>query len=353
MTDIDLRQLTTMMAIAEDGTFSRAANRLGYAQASVSKQIRALERAIGGSVFDRPGGPRPVQLTPLGAVVLEHGRALLSKADALADAVERFKAGDGRIDIGTMQSVSNVILPGIIRRLEQEHPTCEIRLSETEEDEAQIGDLDLLFYDGPISEDAEHVLLLEDPYVVVARPGELPSGVVPAAKLDGKAAVAWPETCDQPRMEQTLARAGARLRVVFRSAGNETILAMVRAGIGLAVLPWLAIHHVVCRSCGAIHGYHDASDQPLHVHPLDPTPTRDIYLHWRRGHAGQSPLTARTIAIAVDVARELADQMPPATGRVPTRPRSTEISARRMRRSSPGDGRSAARRSLIPSSKPS
>ena len=312
MTEIDLRQLATMVAIAEDGTFSRAANRLGYAQASVSKQIRALERVLGGSVFVRPGGPRPVQLTPLGAVVLEHGRELLSKADALGDAVGRFKAGDGRIDIGTMQSVSNVILPAVVRRLKQEHPNCEIRLSETEQEEAQIGDLDLLFYDGPSSEDAEHVLLLEDPYFVVARPGELPPGPIPAEMLDGKAAVAWPATCDQPRLEQTLAHAGAQPRIVFRSAGNETLLSMVRAGIGLAVLPWLAIQHVVCRSCGAIHGYHDASDQPLHVHHLDPTPTRDIYLHWPRGHAGQSPLVARTIAIAVEVARELADQIPSA-----------------------------------------
>lgn len=310
--EIDLRQLTTMVAIAEEGTFSRAANRLGYAQASVSKQIGALERALGGSVFDRPGGPRPVRLTPLGAVVLEHGRELLSTAEALGDAVERFKAGDGRIDIGTIQSVSNVILPAVIRRLKKEHANCEIRLSETEQDEAQIGDLDLLFYDGPISEDAEHVQLLEDPYFVVARPGELPTGPVPAYKLDGKAAVAWPATCDQPRMEQALAHGGAQLRIVFRSAGNETILSMVRAGIGLAVLPWLAIHHVVCRSCGAIHGYHDASDQPLHVHQLDPAPTRTIYLHWPRGHADQSPLAARTIAIAVEVASQLADRMPSA-----------------------------------------
>jgi DNA-binding transcriptional LysR family regulator len=251
-----------------------------------------------------------VQLTPLGAVVLDHGRELLSKADALRDAVERFKAGDGRIDIGTMQSVSNVILPALVRRLKQEHPNCEIRFTETEQDDAHIGDLDLLFHDGPIGEDAEHVLLLEDPYFVVARPEDFPTGPVRAAQLDGKAMVAWPATRNQPSIEQTLASAGGQPRVVFRSAGNETILSMVRAGIGLAVLPWLAIHHVVCRKCGAIHGYHDTSDHPLHVHQLDPTPTRDIYLHWPRGHAEQSPLTARTIAFAVEVARELADQMP-------------------------------------------
>jgi DNA-binding transcriptional LysR family regulator len=95
MTGFDLRQLATMIAIAEEGTFSRAANRLGYTQSSVSQHIAALEKAVGGSVFDRPGGPKPVRITPLGAVVIEHGRELLSKAEGLEDAVDRFKAGDG------------------------------------------------------------------------------------------------------------------------------------------------------------------------------------------------------------------------------------------------------------------
>jgi DNA-binding transcriptional LysR family regulator len=294
MADFDLRQLTTMIAIAEEGTFSRAANRLGYTQSSVSQHIAALEKALGGSVFDRPGGPRPVRITPLGVVVLEQARELLSKAEALGQAVDRFKAGDGRIDVGTPQSVSNVILPTVLRRLR---------------DEARIGDLDLLFYDGLISDESEHVLLMEDPYLVVSHPGDLPAGPVPAEKLDGKAMVAWPATYDQPRLEKSLAHAGAQPRIVFRSGGNETVLSMVRAGMGLAVLPWLAIHHVVCRSCGGIHGSEGWPD--LEVHELDPTPTREIYLHWRPGRGRQSPLAARTIEIAVEASRELAQQAPP------------------------------------------
>src|SRR3954470_8033647 len=101
--DIELRHLRTMAAIAEEGTFGRAAARLGYTQSTVSQQIAGLEKAVGGAVFDRPGGPRPVQITPLGSVVLTHGRDLLAKAEALATAVDRFKAGDGRIDIGILQ----------------------------------------------------------------------------------------------------------------------------------------------------------------------------------------------------------------------------------------------------------
>lgn len=310
MTAFDLRQLTTLVAIAEDGTFSRAANRLGYTQSSVSQHIAALEKAVGGPVFDRPGGPRPVRITPLGAVVLEQGRQVLSTAEALGDAVDRFKAGDGRIDIGTLQSISNVVLPTVLRRLQDEHPNCEIRLSEEEPDEAQLGDLDILFYDGPISEDAEHVLLMEDPYLVVARPDDLPVGKLPVETLDGIAMVAWPATCDQPRLEETLTNAGAQPRIVFRTAGNETILSMVRAGMGSAVLPWLAVHHLVCPSCGDIHGSDGGVDQPLQVHELEPAPTREIYLHWPPGHAAKSPLAAHAIEIAIEVSRALAEQAP-------------------------------------------
>ncbi|HEU5158990.1 MAG TPA: LysR family transcriptional regulator [Streptosporangiaceae bacterium] len=297
MADIELRHLATMAAIAEEGTFGRAAARLGYTQSTVSQQIAALERAVGGPVFDRPGGPRPVQITPLGAVVLEQGRDLLAKAERLCDAIERFKAGDGRIDIGTFQSVSNVLLPSIVSRLRSEHPGCDIRLSEEEPEDPQVGDLDLLFYDGPVDGDVEHLKLLDDPYLLVARPGDFPDGPVRLNRLDGVPMVAWPSTCDQPRMEQALMRRGARPKIVFRSAGNETILSMVRAGMGVAVLPWLALH-----------GANAFSDDRLHIHELRPSPAREIFLHWLAGRT-QSPLAARTIQIAVEVAADLAKRM--------------------------------------------
>src|SRR3982750_551684 len=98
--DVELRYLRAMAVIAEEGTFGQAAARLGYTQSSVSQQIAALEKggggpALGGPVFDRPGGPKPVRITPLGEVVLAHGRDLLAKAEALTDAVDRFRAGNG------------------------------------------------------------------------------------------------------------------------------------------------------------------------------------------------------------------------------------------------------------------
>ncbi|MER6185825.1 LysR family transcriptional regulator [Streptomyces sp. NPDC001652] len=298
--NVELRHLAAMAAIVEEGSFGRAAARLGYTQSTVSQQVAALERALGGPVFDRPGGPRPVRLTPLGSVVLDQGRELLAKADALTDAVDRFKAGGGRIDIGTFQSVSNVILPSVVRRLRDDYPACDIRLSEEEPEQPQIGDLDLLFYDGRIDGDVERLKLLDDPYLLVAGAGTFPEGPVPLERLDGEPMVAWPLTCDQPEMEQAIARSGARLRVVFRTAVNDTLLSMVRAGLGSAVLPWLAIR-----------GADVSSDDRLRVHELQPPlPPREIYLHWRAGRT-HSPLAARAVEIAVEVAAELAP--PPAS----------------------------------------
>lgn len=263
----------------------------------MSQHIAALERAVGGPVFDRPGGPRPVRITPLGAVVLAQGRELLAKADQLSDAVDRFKAGDGRIDIGTFQSVSSVILPSVVRRLRDEHPGCDIRLSEEEPDSPGIGDLDLLFYDGRLDGETEHVKLLDDPYLLVARPGDFPERPVRLKQLDGGPMVAWPATCDQPLLEQALARSGAWPRIVFRSTGNETLLSMVRAGMGFAVLPWLALD-----------GADAWADHRLLIHELRPSPAREIVLHWpaRRTH---SPLATRAIEIATEVAADLAKRM--------------------------------------------
>jgi DNA-binding transcriptional LysR family regulator len=284
--DLELRHLMALVAVVDEGSFGRAAARLGYTQSTVSQQIAALEKAVGDAVFDRPGGPRPVRLTPLGQLVLAHGREVLANAATMADAIERFKAGDGRIDIGTFQSLSNVILPLVVRRLRDEHPDCDIRLVEEESDPPHVGELDLLFCDVRPDGDLEHRKLLDDPYVLVAVPGAFPEGPVRLSKLDGVPMVAFTAICDQPRVEQELARRGVRPHIVCRTAGNEAVLSMVRAGLGSAVMPRLAVR----------------SDPSLHIHELRPQLSpREIFLVWRAGRT-HSPLAARTIEIATDVA---------------------------------------------------
>ena len=286
MPDVELRHLQAMAAVVDEGSFGRAAQRLGYTQSSVSQQIAALERAVGGPVFDRPGGPKAVRITALGEVVLAHGRELLGRADVLADAVDRFRAGEGRVDIGTFQSVSNVILPAIVGRLRAEHPGCDIRLFEEETGEPVLDDLDLMFFDGVGGEGVDHLKLLDDPYVLVARPGALPSGPVHPRELDDLPVVAYPLMCDQARLERDLADRGITPRFVFRTVGNEAVLSMVRAGLGSALLPRLAVPQL---------------DPDLAVHELAPAlPPREIHLLWQTGRS-HSPLAAKVIALAREI----------------------------------------------------
>jgi DNA-binding transcriptional LysR family regulator len=296
VSDAELRHLAAMAAVADEGSFGRAAARLGYSQSTISQQIAALEKAVGGAVFDRPGGPTPVRITPLGALVLAHGRDLLAKAAALAAALDRFRAGDGRVDIGTFQSVSNVILPLVVRRLREEHPGCDIRLFEEETSQPKVGGLDLLFFDGRAGADVQHLKLLDDPYLLVARPGAFPGGPVPLARLDGAPMVAHPPICDQARVEQELARRAVRPHIVFRTVGNEAVLSMVRAGMGTALLPRLAIL-----------GHDTPADNTLAIHPIQPPlPPREIFLLWEKGRT-HSPLAARAIEIAANVAAKIAE----------------------------------------------
>lgn len=290
MTEFDLRHLATMAAVVDEGSFGRAAVRLGYTQSTVSQHVALLEKTVGGSVFDRPGGPKPVRITPLGRVVLAHARDLLAKSRAMATAIERFNAGGGRIDIGTFQSVSNMLLPQLVRRLRDEHPGCDIRLVEDESERPQVDEVDLMFAASRVAGEVEHRKLFDDPYVLVAPRGAFPDGPVRFAQLDGTPMVAWLPTCDQPRVEQAFASNGAAPRIVFRAGGNEAVLGMVRAGIGSAVLPRLVVHGV------------SPADETLAVHELVPqVRPREIYLAWQAGRT-HSPLTERAIAIAVDLA---------------------------------------------------
>ncbi len=71
---IELRHLAALEAVATEGSFGRAALKLGYTQSAISQQIATLERLVGERLVERPGGPRPVTLTEAGAILLRHAR---------------------------------------------------------------------------------------------------------------------------------------------------------------------------------------------------------------------------------------------------------------------------------------
>jgi DNA-binding transcriptional LysR family regulator len=294
---LEIRHLLALDAVSAEGTFGKAAERLGYTQSAVSQQIAALERAIGGAVFDRPGGPKPVRITPLGKLVLAHARELLDRAQATADAIERFKAGEGRIDVGTFQSVSNVLLPQIVMQLREEHPAVDIRVFEedTAVERLLAGELDLAYWVGPLDGPIESVKLLDDPYVLVCRRGDFPDGPVPCEQLDGVQMVSFPRMlCDMGRVEDTFAALGVEPLIVFRTADNGAVMSMVRAGMGAAVMPMLAIDI--------------GPDDVLCTHELRPViRPREVCVMWQAGRT-LSPLARRVIDISVSVASDVAER---------------------------------------------
>ena len=114
---LDLRHLVALKTIADEGSFGRAAERLGYTQSAISQQIAALERIVGLRLIERPGGPRPISLTEAGQILLRHADAIQARLLAAKADMAALEAGDaGRLRVGTFQSVGAKIIPRLLRR---------------------------------------------------------------------------------------------------------------------------------------------------------------------------------------------------------------------------------------------
>ncbi len=295
--DLEIRHLVALDAVATEGTFARAAARLGYTQSAVSQQIAALERIIGEPVFDRPGGPRPVEITPLGSQLLASGRALLARVDALSLDLDLFRTGSvGRLSVGTFQSVSSTLLPRLVARVRETYPSLDLQVTETDHDDELVeglisGELDVSFIVGEPHDAFDSVHLVDDPFVLIARPDQFPAGPVRLADLEGESMIGQQPNSCQLINETSLRAAGLDPNYVFRTNDNGTVAAMVRAGLGVAVMPLLCI---------------EPEDSRLSIHPLVPTiPDRSISLAWRRNRT-LSPSAGRFIELARDVGKEFA-----------------------------------------------
>lgn len=289
-------------AVASEGTFARAAERLGYTQSAVSQQIAALERAVGEKVFDRPGGPRAVELTPFGAELLHGGRDILARVEALADDLNRFRSGHrGRLTIGTFQSVSSAVLPMVLGRFRAGHPDVEVQLFETDVDEQleehlARGQTEVSFIVGEVEaaeqSGFESTLLLTDPFVLIARPGQFPPGPVSVDSFAEEPLVGQHQNSCQLLNEAGLRSAGLDPSYVFRSNDNGTVAAMVRAGMGVAVMPLLCT---------------EPEDPRTELHPLDPPiPGRHVSIAWRAGRT-LSPAATAFVEMTTAVCAELSE----------------------------------------------
>src|SRR5712692_8728285 len=155
---VELRHLAALEAVARTRSFGLAARELGYTQSAVSQQIAQLERNVGQRLVDRPGGPRRVDLTDAGRLLVRHADAIVAQLDAAQADMAAFAEGAaGPLRVGIFQSVGARILPGLLRRFREEWPRVDVQVHE-EADVADLlrlverGDLDLTFAELPLPE---------------------------------------------------------------------------------------------------------------------------------------------------------------------------------------------------------
>ncbi len=246
---VELRHLVALDAVGRHRSFNAAARELGYTQSAVSQQIAQLERVVGQRLVDRPGGPRRVDLTDAGRLLLRHADAIVAQLDAAqADMAALAEGAAGPLRVGIYQSVGARILPALLRRFRETWPRVDVDVFE-ETDAADLlrllehGELDLTFADLPLPTGPfESEEVLRDPYVLLVPAGsELADrdAAPPLRELAGVPLIGWRSTGEP---ETYLRGRVPELNVVFRTDDNGTLLGLVAEGLGLAVVPRLVVN---------------------------------------------------------------------------------------------------------------
>jgi len=152
---MELRQLTVFVAVAEEASFTRAADRLHTVQSAVSASVRGLERELGTALFDRT--TRRVALTDAGDALLPEARQVLAAVTAAREAVDQVSGGlRGTLRLGTMQgqAMRAISVPSLLARFRDEHPGVEVKVGHTGgsvhmAEEVRTGRLDVAFLSLP------------------------------------------------------------------------------------------------------------------------------------------------------------------------------------------------------------
>jgi DNA-binding transcriptional LysR family regulator len=239
---VELRHLAALEAVAEGGSFGRAARRLGYTQSAVSQQIAQLEKVVGAKLVERPDRPRAVSLTDAGRLLLRHADAIVARLAAAHADMAALQAGEaGPLRVGILQSVGARLLPGLIRRFKQEFPRVSVQVVEGNTPGellplVESGELDFTFAELPLQDGRfDWVELLRDPYVLLVSSGShlaTREAAPPLRELTGLPMIGWrtDRGHDIPGVEYA-----------FRSDDNGTVLGLVEADLGVAVAPRLVL----------------------------------------------------------------------------------------------------------------
>jgi DNA-binding transcriptional LysR family regulator len=248
---LNVGRLKVLREVAYGGSVSAAAHALSYTQSAVSQQIAALEAEAGTPLLERH--PRGVTLTAAGQTLVGHAEGILARVDAAESALAEI-AGlrAGKLRLASFPTAGATLVPRAIAAFRESYPDVEITLTEGEPEDiaprVRRGELDLALlyeFDEPSAlAQARTLTLLEDP-MYLALSSDHPLAGKEGLRLADLAGESWVQTSDASPCARHVVRlchaAGFEPRVSFHSDDYQTIQGLVAAGVGVALIPELAL----------------------------------------------------------------------------------------------------------------
>ena len=252
---MEVSQLRYFLAVAESGSFSRAAEACQVAQPSLSQQIQKLERELRQPLFDRL--PRGAALTEAGARFLPRARTIISGFDdarrEIQDAGAENAEPAGTLRIGAIPTIAPYLMPKTVQRFLKKHPQVDLHLDEDVTarliEKLNSGQLDLVLAALPLEGEHIQAQALFKEELVLALPAKhvLARGkTVKWAALETAPFLKLHEMhCLSQQIEGICQRKGVETRVAFEGSQLGTVLRMVATGIGVSMVPRMAVSHEV------------------------------------------------------------------------------------------------------------
>jgi len=249
---LNVARLRVLKEVAYRGSISAAAEALSYTQSAVSQQIATLEAETGMALLERH--PRGVTLTAAGQTLVGHAEGILAGLDA-AEAALGAIAGlrGGRLRMGSFSTAGATLMPLAIATFRGRYPDVQLTLAEGEPEQVLPGllagelDLAVLFEfagETPLPGELTRVGLLSDP-MYLALPREHPLAARRELALEDLGQDAWVQTSSASSCARHVMRcchaAGFEPQVAFESDDYQTVQGLVAAGVGVALIPELAL----------------------------------------------------------------------------------------------------------------
>lgn len=245
-------RLQLLREVARRGTIRAAADALSITPSAVSQQLRVLESEAGVRLFEPDG--RRIRLTDAGQMLLRHADAITAAIDAAEAELEASKAEiTGTLRIAAFPTAARAILPGAIAQLGRDHPRLTVTLRDLETAESlaalRLDEVDLAVVDEyddatRIVEPSIELLELGDDPLFLAAPGD-PGPAGPPVEVAELAGEPWIMDTEASNIRGAVERAcaSAGFEPLVRSACRDysVIIALVEAGLGVAILPGLAL----------------------------------------------------------------------------------------------------------------